>query len=167
MEEAAFFLDIFTVNQHMPPWHEDPPKSIDHVLKSTLCTSGRTVLVLSPWEKPTSFTRVWCLFEIMTTLQEGATLDVALSAAERERFVKTLVNDFEDIMKNISTIDARKAEAAVQADRDAIFGLIEASPGGWATTYSRGCPWKRRRSSWTSSPSISTCRRGTKTRRSR
>ena len=123
--DAAWFLDIFAINQHVPPWREDPPMSHGQVLKPAIVDCGRTVLILQPWEKPKSFTRVWCLFEIMSTLEEGATLDVALSASERERFVTTLVDDFDDIMKNISSIDARKAKATVLKDRDSIFRLIE------------------------------------------
>ena len=123
--EAAWFLDVFAINQHVPPWRDDPPMSHGQVLKPAIVNCGRTVLVLHPWENPKSFTRVWCLFEIMSTLEEGATLDVALSGAERKRFVETLTSEFEDIMKNISSIDARKATATVLEDRDAIFRLIE------------------------------------------
>jgi len=122
---------VFLINQHCPPWCEKPPRPPDQVLKPPIAACGRTVLVLQPWEKPTSFTRVWCLFEIMTTLNEGATLDVALSAGERDRFVETLVEDFDNIMANISAIDARKATATVEKDRDDIFALIEnADTGG-------------------------------------
>ena len=127
--DAAFFLDIFAINQHVPPWKQDPPMSPEMVLKPAIVQSGRTVLVLQPWEKPLSFTRVWCLFEIMSTLEEGATLDVALSKRERERFAETLVENFDDIMTRISAIDARKATATVMTDRDAIFALIEAGSG--------------------------------------
>ena len=81
----------------MPPWRENPPRPPDEVLKPPISACGRTVLVLEPWEKPTSFTRVWCLFEIMTALEEGATLDVALSASERDRFVETLTTHFDDV----------------------------------------------------------------------
>ena len=91
-EEAAWFLDVFAINQHVPPWRENPPMSHGQVLKPAIVNCGRTVLVLHPWEKPKSFTRVWCLFEIMSTLEEGATLDVALSGAERNRFVETLTS---------------------------------------------------------------------------
>jgi len=43
----------------------------------------------------------------MTTLNLGATLDVALSEGERERFADTLVKNYAKIMANISAIDAR------------------------------------------------------------
>jgi len=128
-EKAAWFLDIFSINQHVPPWLETPPRGYDEVLKPPIAVCGRTVLVLQPWENPVSFTRAWCLFEIMTTLEEGATLDVALSLAERGRFVQTLTEDFDEIMNNISNIDARKATATVLEDRDAIFKLIELGKG--------------------------------------
>jgi tetratricopeptide (TPR) repeat protein len=126
---AAFFLDIFAINQHVPPWREDPPMRHSDVLGPPIVACRRTVLVLQPWEKPTSFTRAWCLFEIMTTLDAVATLDVALSQAEQGRFVETLTENFDDIMKNISSIDARKATATMLEDRDAIFGLIESGTG--------------------------------------
>jgi len=123
---AAWFLDVFLINQHCPPWREDPPRPPDQVLKPPIEACGRCVLVLQPWEKPKAFTRAWCLFEIMSTLNvPGATLDVALSRDERERFVDTLVTQYSSILANISAIDARKATATVLEDRDAIFRIIE------------------------------------------
>jgi hypothetical protein len=52
--EAAWFLDVFSINQHVPPWREDPPISHGQVLKPAIVDCSRTVLVLQPWEKPTS-----------------------------------------------------------------------------------------------------------------
>uniref|UniRef100_A0A7S0S853 Mbre TPR repeat protein n=1 Tax=Mantoniella antarctica TaxID=81844 RepID=A0A7S0S853_9CHLO len=137
--ETAFFLDIFCINQHgqsLPVIHAPVP--IDQKLKTSLEACRRTVMVLQPWEKPASFTRAWCLFEIMTTLEgldpagNSWKLDMALSPADQHRFVETLTHNFDDIMKNISNIDARKAEAGQPNDRTTIVQRIESGIGFWA-----------------------------------
>jgi|AntAceMinimDraft_5_1070358.scaffolds.fasta_scaffold218660_1 hypothetical protein len=33
--KTAFYLDIFAINQHVPPGVEDPPRSPDQVCKSS------------------------------------------------------------------------------------------------------------------------------------
>ena len=127
--KTSFFLDVFAINQHVPPWRESPPKTYDEALGASIAVCRRTVLVLQPWVKPTSLTRAWCLFEITTTLDVGGTLDVALSQADRELFVETLTENFSDIMQNLSDIDASKATATVLEDRDTILKLIESKNG--------------------------------------
>jgi D-alanyl-D-alanine dipeptidase len=42
----------------------------------------------------------------MATPDAGATLDVTLSQAEQGRFVETLTENFDDIMKNICSVQS-------------------------------------------------------------
>lgn len=58
-----FWLDIFAVTQHAGPL-QDAELRFDAVIACT----RRTVLVLDPWDAPRPLTRVWCLFELMTTI---------------------------------------------------------------------------------------------------
>ncbi len=75
---------------------------------------GRTVLVLQPWHAPVPLTRSWCLvrtplragawlrhptaltahllqWEILSTIDGGVELHIALSPAQREAFQEALV----------------------------------------------------------------------------
>lgn len=87
------------------------------------------MLVLAPWEKLKSFTRAWCLLEIMTTLDAGAELDIALSPDEHKGFLTTLNERFDNIIHNINTIEAKEATATVLKDKESIFKLIEEGKG--------------------------------------
>jgi hypothetical protein len=70
------------VGDDMHDWETaDPadPKGFERVIRST----GKTLLVMEPWHSPRVPTRVWCLYEIYSTLTAnphyaGGTVEVAL-----------------------------------------------------------------------------------------
>ena len=55
--------------------------------------NGHTLLVLQPWHAPLPLTRSWCLWEIHSTVDGGAELQIVFSPAQREAFQKALVRD--------------------------------------------------------------------------
>jgi hypothetical protein len=64
------WFDMFSNNQHEAPslnfeWWST-------TFKSAICSFGRTVMVLKPWDRPITLSRAWCLFEIFCTVQTGA-----------------------------------------------------------------------------------------------
>ena len=54
---------------------------------------GHTLLVLQPWHAPVPLTRSWCLWEIHSTVEGGAELQIVFSPAQREAFQEALVRD--------------------------------------------------------------------------
>ena len=119
---------------------------------------GRVLVVGDGWNPlPVCLTRVWCLFEILNTIQLGATLRFAVFSDSYKEF-----QDYDQrVRKNKKTkrlhrsnllvrsdrfdrgakafpsakdidrlpIDVRKADATVEADKAMIFDLIEQSVG--------------------------------------
>eukprot|EP00854_Cymbomonas_tetramitiformis_P013093 gene13093-15462_t len=124
-----FYVDIFLINQHVPPWEEVPKRGPDEVLKPPIDQSKRTVLVLAPWHKPVSLSRVWCLYEIITTIQCNAQLDVCLHPGDRGKFVNTLVSNFSRIKRIFEDIACENANASYPEDKDMIFEMIQESIG--------------------------------------
>jgi hypothetical protein len=68
-------------------------------------------MVLAPWRDPIPFTRSWCLWEVLCTLQTGAVFSVQLSKAEAGRFVHELAEDWQVWQAALSQIDIRRAGA--------------------------------------------------------
>ncbi|KAK3284809.1 hypothetical protein CYMTET_7553 [Cymbomonas tetramitiformis] len=122
--DTYFYLDIFVINQHQPPWTNgfEP----NDVLAPPITRSGKTVIVMAPWDNPTAFSRVWCLFELMTTIVSGSQLFICLPEQELKRFEEAVGKKFHLIMDAISNIDCKKAEASIPADKARIFLEIEA-----------------------------------------
>ncbi|KAK3268975.1 hypothetical protein CYMTET_22552 [Cymbomonas tetramitiformis] len=58
--EFYFFLDVFCVNLHSPPWENGV--ELEEFLRTTIRSSGTTVLVLLSWESPICFKNIWSLY---------------------------------------------------------------------------------------------------------
>ena len=145
-----YWMDIFAVNQHncwecevgagcpgcaavaedLHNWSTaDPnnPKGFERVIAHT----KRTVMLMEPWDMPRPPTRVWCLFEGNRTLVKGGTLEVVLGRSQRRQMQKALEERFDELEQTLNAIDARRAQATVEADRSAIFGAVEMLDSGF------------------------------------
>ena len=90
------------------------------------------LLILSPWHDPKPIKRCWCLFEIHNSLDEdGVEFDINIPRGEVEQLKAGVVEDKECVIQALSDIQAEKAQAAVESDKDMIFKVIEESPGGF------------------------------------
>jgi hypothetical protein len=52
---------------------------------------GRTVLVVDSWSEPTPLRRLWCLWEVLCTIDGGGVLELALSKHERRAFMQAML----------------------------------------------------------------------------
>ena len=81
--------DIFVGDQHRAATL--PQAWWTQAFRQSVLDIGRTVLVLQPWHAPVPLTRSWCLWEIFSSLDGGAKLQIALSPTQREAFQQALV----------------------------------------------------------------------------
>lgn len=125
----AFFLDIFVVNQHTPPWKETPVVGMDYALKQPIELSLKTLLVMSPFEDPVPLKRAWCIYEICNTKRLGASLNITMPAHEHKRFIEALTRGEFDFNDWITNIDIEKAGAFDPHDKEMIMDLVSKSPG--------------------------------------
>ena len=148
-----YWIDIFAVNQH-EPWtcdrtmreehcpgckavdddmHDfataDPenPKGFERVIAFT----QKTVMLMEPWDKPRPPTRVWCLFEGNTTLAKGGKLEVVLGRKQKRDMQRAMADRFSALEQSLASIEVRRAEATMVADREKIFKSIEAQVRGF------------------------------------
>mmetsp|Transcript_20182 Transcript_20182/g.34036 ORF Transcript_20182/g.34036 Transcript_20182/m.34036 type:complete len:875 (+) Transcript_20182:68-2692(+) len=141
----AFFLDIFVVNQHTPPWKETPVVGMDYALKQPIELSLKTLLVMSPFEDPVPLKRAWCIYEICNTKRLGATLNITMPEEEHKRFIDALTLGEFDFNDWITNIDIEKAGAFDPNDKQMIMNLVSQSPGAAAglnrTVVMALCEW--------------------------
>lgn len=123
-----FWFDVFTNAQHAQQLAR-PFTWWQHVFAENVRRIGRTVVVLE-WERPRPLTRVWCLWEITSTLlAPTARLDIAMSEAHEAAFQAALTKDFGALVNQLCAVDVAKAQATQPSDRDAIFNAVESSVG--------------------------------------
>jgi hypothetical protein len=84
--------DIFVGSQHKAPlldsgWFKD-------AFAQAITRIGHTLLVLQPWHAPLPLTRSWCLWELLSTVDGGAQLEVVLSPAQSAAFQDALVRAY-------------------------------------------------------------------------
>ena len=120
------WFDICTVNQHV--W-----KNIDFqtTFKDAVGDIGHTMLILAPWKNPIPLRRSWCLWEIHSTIETGSKLEVVLPKSQEDDFIDTLLNDFDEIMKNLCNIDTRNSKAGNENDEEKIKLAVENTNGGF------------------------------------
>jgi hypothetical protein len=103
----------------LAPNPSNPSKGFERVIQH----AGKTLVVMEPYDNPRPPTRVWCLFEMYSTLNlPGGEVVVALSRGQRLSMQRGLkagrVNEV------LAHIDAENACATVEADRAQIFSAI-------------------------------------------
>jgi len=148
--EPFYWVDIFAVQQHTggldaPAWQSSRSSTErsraeggddlmgddlteDKGFKAVCSVTKKTVLHLEPWFAPEAISRVWCLFEIFTTLQVGGEVTVCLATKDARNFAATKAEgdgDVEALLeKAIDKIDARKAAATYAPDWNMNVKLI-------------------------------------------
>ena len=130
-----FFIDLFSMNQHdlaevqHGPQHAIGRNSsifetlLDNLRKS-ITTPGTMLMALDPWTGPTSFTRCWCLYEIYIAHITGTNVIMAFSEESEEEFMLYLRSSKDAVKALVDNVDAAKAEATVDKDREMILELL-------------------------------------------
>jgi tetratricopeptide (TPR) repeat protein len=91
---------------------------------------GRTLLYLR-WADPIPLRRAWCVFELGTTIKEGAQLKVIMPPADVASFKDALQNDFDSLTLKTCSVDVEKAGAKEADDLRFIRRTIQESMGGF------------------------------------
>ncbi|KAK3236481.1 hypothetical protein CYMTET_53368 [Cymbomonas tetramitiformis] len=126
-EEVWVWLDVFCVNQHVVA--ERTFSWWSTTFREAVRDIGRTLVVLAPFDNPTPLTRAWCLFEIFSTVDTGAELELRLSSDEELAFAKALRAGEFDFNQWVSKVNLERAEAYNPADREQILQVVESSVG--------------------------------------
>ncbi|KAJ1630210.1 hypothetical protein T492DRAFT_1004805 [Pavlovales sp. CCMP2436] len=113
------WIDIFCIRQHSIV---EEVKSIGLVERSI----GKVLLVLDPWDAPLSLKRVWCLYEVGLAARSAGEVELQLTMPPRQRVAMqaALRKDRLAVHNAVACVDARTAEASVEADKVQIFATM-------------------------------------------
>jgi hypothetical protein len=122
-----YFLDVFSIRQA-----SENDFDLDHV-QSLIKGVDKTMLVAQPWREPDAITRVWCVFEILVTVESSVELEVSM-VHTRELAVELTGQGhhkaiFDCIIDGLKSINVEKAEARNLEDREKIMSAIASGPG--------------------------------------
>ena len=128
---AYFWFDLFSNDQN-----EVASKDFDwfsSTFRNSIRGIGEVLLVLSPWDKPIPICRAWCLYEIHNALDEpNVGLSIHLPTREVRQLRDGVIKNSKCVIQALSDIQAEKAQAKVESDRQLIFEVIQRSEGGFA-----------------------------------
>ena len=119
------WLDVIAINQHCPG---DIALCLDR-LDRPIKHSGKLLLVLDPWRKPASLSRVWCLLEIMKGIKLGAKIVMRMPQAAQQEFFRAVTNNHSEVEALLTSSRVEDAQATVETDKWAIFAQIQRQLG--------------------------------------
>lgn len=93
---------------------------------------GKVLALMTPWTSPLYMQRIWCIFELYTSIVEDTQLTVIMPPQEASRLCRGLADKsvkIDDVFKALSAVDIVKAEASVEEDRNRILKLVEETSG--------------------------------------
>lgn len=128
-----FWIDIFVVDQHAAARGDMDESYWETTFRAMVNQIGHTVMVLDhlPKSVPTVLSRIWCIWELHSTISSHENLlSVAL---DDETEVSKSVREtalVHELMNQIQSIKSADAQATVVSDRDKINRLVAASDGG-------------------------------------
>mmetsp|Transcript_23615 Transcript_23615/g.35124 ORF Transcript_23615/g.35124 Transcript_23615/m.35124 type:complete len:292 (-) Transcript_23615:422-1297(-) len=133
-----YWIDLFCKNQWLPaPAAEEFRRSIRE--------PGKVVVCLHPFPRALPFSRIWCIFELMTVISEDADLVCSLSHSmyrevgelmyESDKKRDSMDQKRDKILldirdKLIGSIDVRNATASVESDIAMILDQVSQLSGG-------------------------------------
>ena len=124
---SFYYFDLLVVNQH----GQDATVSFEVLQREfgdSVRAIGRTLLVLR-WANPVPLSRAWCVFEMATTLEVGARLEVLMPPEDVADFLRALTADFDSLTYKTCRVDVENAGAFEQADLDNIKRVIREAGG--------------------------------------
>ncbi|KAF0735524.1 hypothetical protein Ae201684_008004 [Aphanomyces euteiches] len=127
-DSVALWFCTFCNNQHEI---ESQIHSFDYwfgIFRHSLREIGSVVMVMSPWNDPTTLKRTWCVFEVYASIVENARFEIAFGRSQKESFLQDIQNDGA-FKQMLGTINSEKSETTEPTDRDRIFELIEEEVG--------------------------------------
>ncbi|KAF0719794.1 Aste57867_793 [Aphanomyces stellatus] len=128
-DNVAVWFCMFNNNQHLVKGTVIPFEFWVDSFQSALKAIGNVVMVLSPWNNPTTLTRTWCVFEIYVAVSINARFEVAMGKSQKQAFLQDiLVNKVnESVSVMLSTINSEQSSTTISSDRDNIAKRMQSA----------------------------------------
>jgi len=131
MQEAEtpgsfYWFDPFSLNQHTDNMVMQTAV-LEQAFGDQIKGIGKTLIIASPWEEPQFLSRAWCLFELYISVHTKVDVSIQLPERQRKLFIESITKDCMACVNSMERIDVRKAQAFVEADKNAILSAVEKS----------------------------------------
>ena len=121
--DQNIFLDKTALSQ------EQMQANIVMMVQRSISVPGRVLMLLHPYDRPVVLQRAWCLYEIFTAMQSGASVDMCFSPDDEVLFLGALRGGQFNAKAVCSTVDAVQATATEAADKEMILSTIKTAVG--------------------------------------
>jgi Tfp pilus assembly protein PilF len=109
------------------------PVEFQNIFEDRVQGIGKLLCMMAPWEEATYLSRVWCIFEVFTALQNECEITIIMPPGEHDRMVKDIIGEsnggVDALHKSLAAIKVENAEASEPSDKLKILKLIEDSVG--------------------------------------
>jgi tetratricopeptide (TPR) repeat protein len=130
---AFYWIDILNVAQcrHTEQAAEWNGQDVGRFAETVAVVRAPVWLHCQPWHRPHTLTRVWCLDEVVASIDTTGGFEIMLAEEEEKDLRATLSGRFEQVLEAFQAVDARKANATHREDKEMIFGRICRRAGGF------------------------------------
>eukprot|EP00435_Cladocopium_sp_Y103_P072937 s246_g41.t2 len=132
-----FWICCFCINQHRVKEAQDqgvnvPFEEFREAFELRVRGVGHVLALMAPWDQPVYVSRVWCVFEVFTAVNDAhCELTVILPPKEMDRFCLSISRGALDryLWSSLEQLDVQTAEASVAADKDNILRIVAQGVG--------------------------------------
>ena len=119
--EVVIWFDLFSANHHIPVASKDFTWWLN-TYKAGITRIGHTVLVITG--DPLPLSRLWCLFEIHSSIETNSVFEVAMTESDHNGFIKDVAHNYEAMNRMIQSIDITSSEARYTHEKELLLTYI-------------------------------------------
>ncbi|CAK9068670.1 Tartrate-resistant acid phosphatase type 5 (TR-AP) (Tartrate-resistant acid ATPase) (TrATPase) (Type 5 acid phosphatase) (Uteroferrin) (UF) [Durusdinium trenchii] len=131
MKRTYFWICCLCINQHRVKEAQAaglvvPFEDFREHFQQRVVGVGHVLALMAPWDNPVYVSRVWCVFEIFTAVNENCELTVILPPVEMKRFSGTIHDGVLDkhLWASLEQLDVQRADASVASDKENILRIV-------------------------------------------
>jgi tetratricopeptide (TPR) repeat protein len=127
--DTCVWLDLVSTSQHGT--FSRPPEWWATTFQNAIQSMGNMVMVMSPWDKPVTLTRAWCILELYACCSSSTPcrFEVALPNAQQVKLADDLLGSTTAFYAFLECIDSQSSECSRESDRQSIFAAVRSSVG--------------------------------------
>ncbi|KAF0700901.1 Aste57867_8587 [Aphanomyces stellatus] len=123
-DNVAVWFCMFNNNQHQIANQIKEFSFWVDSFQTALRAIGNVVMVLSPWNNPTTLTRTWCVFQIYVAIVTNARFEVTMGKTQKQSFLQD-IHDKIPFFDMLGTIKCEASQTAVPSDYDNIRNILK------------------------------------------
>ena len=126
--DTCIWLDLVSTSQHGV--FNRPPQWWAATFQTAIQSMGNMVMVISPWDKPVTLTRAWCILELYACCCNSACrFEVALSNNQRQLLEVQCLDSADSFNSFLANVNTESSQCSRESDRQSIFSAVRASVG--------------------------------------